>query len=81
LDSDHRKDHVLAELKLLRLVLVSGYYLIVEDSNVNGPPVYATHGPGPFEAREEYFREFPDDYKFDTTREAKFGFTFATKGF
>jgi len=80
LDSDHRKDHVLAELKLLRPVLVSGDYLIVEDSNVNGHPVYATHGPGPFEAREEYFREFPDD-KFDTAREAKFGSTFATKGF
>ena len=81
LDSDHRKDHVLAELKLLRPLLVSGDYVVIEDSNVNGHPVYSTHGPGPFEARDEYFREFPHDYKFDTGREAKFGFTFATKGF
>jgi cephalosporin hydroxylase len=79
LDSDHRKDHVLAELKLLRPLLVSGDYLIVEDSNVNGHPVYASYGPGPFEARDAYFREFPDDYKLDTAREVKFGFTFATK--
>jgi len=81
LDSDHRKDHVLAELKLLRPLLVSGDYLVVEDSNVNGHPVMPSYGPGPFEARDEYFCEFPDDYKFDTAREAKFGFTFATKGF
>jgi len=81
LDSDHRQAHVLAEMKSLRPVLVSGDYLVVEDSNVNGHPVCTAHGPGPFEARDEYFREFPDDYKFDTAREGKFGFTFATKGF
>lgn len=77
LDSDHAKQHVLAEMKTLRPLLVSNDYLIVEDSNVNGHPVYPTHGPGPFEAIEEYFREFPDDYKHDETREKKFGFTFA----
>lgn len=81
LDSDHSKQHVLAEMKTLRSVLVSNDYLIVEDSNVNGHPVYPTHGPGPFEAIKEYFREFPDDYKHDETREEKFGFTFAPQGF
>lgn len=81
LDSDHSKTHVLAEMKLLKSVLVSGDYLVVEDSNVNGHPVYASHGPGPFEAMEEYFREHPGDYRRDELREAKFGFTFATKGF
>lgn len=81
LDSDHSKAHVLAEMKVLRPLLVSGDYLIVEDSNVNGHPVYPAHGPGPFEAMEEYFREHPDDYTRDTARETKFGFTFATEGF
>jgi cephalosporin hydroxylase len=81
LDSHHSKAHVLAEMKSLRPLLVSGDYLVVEDSNVNGHPVYPSHGPGPFEARDEYFREFPEDYQFDTAREDKFGFTFATRGF
>jgi cephalosporin hydroxylase len=81
LDSDHSKTHVLAEMKLLRPVLVSGDYLVVEDSNVNGHPVLTSHGPGPFEAMEQYFREHPEDYRRDELREAKFGFTFATKGF
>lgn len=81
LDSDHSKAHVLAEMKLLRPVLVSGDYLVVEDTNVNGHPVLPWHGPGPFEAVSEYFEQHPDDYILDTARESKFGFTFATRGF
>jgi cephalosporin hydroxylase len=81
LDSDHAKAHVMAEMMLLRPLLVSGDYMVVEDSNVNGHPVYPSHGPGPFEAIREYFRKYPDDYRYDTAREAKFGFTFATRGF
>jgi cephalosporin hydroxylase len=81
LDSDHREAHVLAEMKSLRSVLVPGDYLIVEDTNVNGHPVYASHGAGPFEAMDKYFRAHPDDYRRDDARETKFGFTFATKGF
>ncbi len=49
--------------------------------NVNGQPGLPAHGPGPFEAMEEYFREYPDDYVHDAAREAKFAFTFATRGF
>jgi cephalosporin hydroxylase len=81
LDSDHSEAHVLGEMKLLRPVLVKGDYVIVEDSNVNGHPVYPSHGPGPFEAIEAYFREFPDDYSHDVKREKKFGFTWAPNGF
>lgn len=81
LDSDHAKAHVLGEMNLLRPVLRAGDYVVVEDSNVNGHPVYPAHGPGPFEAMEEYFREHPDDFVRDAAREAKFGFTFATRGF
>jgi cephalosporin hydroxylase len=81
LDSDHSKDHVLAEMISLRDVLTSGDYLIVEDSNVNGHPVLRSHGPGPYEASEEYFSRFPNDYRRDSQREKKFGFTFSTNGF
>lgn len=81
LDSDHAMPHVLAEMKLLRPLLVEGDYVIVEDSNVNGHPVYPSHGPGPYEAIEAYFREFPDDYLHDPQRERKFGFTWAPNGF
>lgn len=81
LDSDHRKDHVLAEMKLLRPLLTKGDYLIVEDSMLNGHPVAPGWGPGPFEAIEEYEREFPKDYRHDVEREQKFGWTFATNGF
>ncbi len=81
LDSDHAEAHVLGEMKLLRPLLVTGDYVIVEDSNVNSHPVYPSHGPGPYEAIEAYFREFPDDYSHDFQRERKFGFTWAPNGF
>ena len=81
LDSDHSKKHVLSEMINLRNLLVSGDYLIVEDSNVNGHPVLRSFGPGPFEAIQEYFRSFPDDYEHDFERERKFGFSFAPQGF
>jgi cephalosporin hydroxylase len=81
LDSDHTKDHVLGEMKLLRPLLKTGDYLVVEDSTVNGHPVLPGWGPGPYEAIEAYESEFPDDYRHDTERETKFGFTFAPYGF
>lgn len=81
LDSDHRSEHVYAEMLRLRDLLSEGDYLIVEDGNVNGHPVLPTWGPGPYEAIAQYVADFPDDYTFDTSRENKFGFTFAPRGF
>jgi cephalosporin hydroxylase len=81
LDSDHRKDHVLAELHALRSVVESGDYVVVEDGNINGNPVLPAWGEGPYEAIAEYLKEFPKDYTADSTREKKFGFTFAPSGF
>lgn len=81
LDSDHSMNQVLAEMKLLRPLLSTGDYLIVEDSNLNGHPVLPGFGAGPYEAIEAYEREFPNDYEHDVPRENKFGFTFATNGF
>ena len=81
LDSDHSKQHVLAEMVNLRDILVTGDYLVVEDSNINGHPVAKSFGPGPYEAIQEYFRMFPTDYDHDFDRERKFGFSFAPNGF
>lgn len=81
LDSDHSKDHVLAEMKSLRPLLTAGDYLVVEDSTVNGHPVLPGWGPGPYEAIEEYEQEFPNDYTHDVERENKFGWTFAPYGY
>ncbi len=72
--------HVLAEMNLLREVLKTGDYLIVEDTIIEHP-VLPGWGAGPMEAIEEYLREYPDDYIHDIKRERKFGFTFAPKGF
>ena len=81
LDSDHSKQHVLAEMVNLRDILVTGDYLVVEDSNINGHPVAKSFGPGPYEAIQEYFCMFPQDYDHDFDQERKFGFSFAPNGF
>jgi cephalosporin hydroxylase len=81
LDSDHSKQHVLAEMVNLRDILVAGDYVVVEDSNVNGHPVLRSFGPGPYEAIQEYFRMFPHDYEHDFAREQKFGVSAAPNGF
>lgn len=81
LDSDHHKEHVLAELEMLRSLTRPGDYVVVEDGNINGHPVLPDWGPGPWEAIEEYERRYPDDYQHDTERERKFGMTFAPKGY
>ena len=80
LDSDHSRQHVLAEMVNLRDILVAGDYLVVEDSNINGHPVQNFLAPGlmrPFRNTSM----FPRDYDHDFDRERKFGFSFAPNGF
>ncbi|HEV2893257.1 MAG TPA: CmcI family methyltransferase, partial [Actinomycetota bacterium] len=60
------------------LIVTPGSYLVVEDTNVNGHPVYEAFGPGPMEAVQDFLKE-RDDFEVDRSRE-KFLFTFNPGG-
>lgn len=81
IDSDHKKNHVLAEMNLLKNVLYRGDYLVVEDGIVNGNPIMEDFGEGPFEAINEFMKLNPNDFIIDEKREKKFGMTFAPSGY
>jgi cephalosporin hydroxylase len=70
---------VLAELNAYADLVSVGQYLIAEDTNINGHPVYKKHGPGPWEALQRFKRN-DRRFKSDRSRE-KYLFTFNPGGF
>lgn len=79
LDSDHSADHVYKEMELYGPLVTPGCYMIVEDTNLNGHPVWPEYGPGPMEAVDRFLPKHPE-FEIDKTRE-KLMLTFNSNGY
>jgi cephalosporin hydroxylase len=66
LDSDHKEQHVYQELMTYRGFVGTDQYIVVEDTNINGHPVFKSYGRGPFEAVERFLRQDPEFSRDDT---------------
>lgn len=78
LDSSHESFHVLQEMKLYGNLVSLGNYMVVEDGNIHHP-INIPHGPGPYEAIEEFLK-INDRFGIDKSRE-RFLMTFNPNGY
>lgn len=60
LDSDHHEPHVTKELAAYAPIVTPASFLIVEDMNINGHPVFPEFGPGPTEAVAAFLADHPE---------------------
>lgn len=79
LDSNHRKEHVTKELDIYSKLVTKGSYLIVEDTCLNGHPVYSSFGPGPMEAVRDFLKAHKE-FVVDKNKE-KFYLTWNPEGY
>jgi cephalosporin hydroxylase len=79
LDSAHRRDHVLAELRLWSPHVPVGSYIVVEDGHADGHPVTTRIGRGPWDAVERFLAE-NDAFEIDESKH-KFFMTFNPRGY
>jgi cephalosporin hydroxylase len=79
LDSDHTADHVYQEMVAYSPFVQVGDYLIVEDTNVNGHPVWPDFGPGPMEAVDKFLAQ-TDEFVIDQRCE-RFLMTLSPRGY
>ena len=59
-DAGHNLEFVREEMHYYASLITPGSYMIVEDTNVNGHPVFIEHGPGPAEAVTEFLAKHPE---------------------
>jgi len=78
-DADHRYEYVIRDLAGYSSFVTPGSYLIVEDTNVNGHPVLADWGAGPWEAVDDFLK-LHGDFERDAARE-KFLLSYNPGGF
>jgi len=83
LDSSHTKEHVAREIDIYRRFVTKGSYLIVEDTKLNGHPVFTRYEPdlgeGPMEAVMEFLAK-DRAFQVDRSRE-RFYLTSNPNGF
>ena len=79
LDSNHSRDHVLAELRLWSPRVPVGWHIVVEDSHAGGNPVTTRVARGPWPAIKKFLAE-NDEFEIDESMH-KFFLTFNPRGY
>jgi len=79
LDSNHSRNHVLAEMRAYSPMVNIGSYMIVQDGNLSGHPIEELMKGGPWEAISAFVEE-NTDFMIDRTRE-RLMLTFCPRGY